>query len=75
MKRQKNLKGTLPKTSPLKTYKKQVKRMKNRLKDLAVGPEFNSELTTKYETRLQNAELFLKEYEQKQAEKVVVKKK
>lgn len=73
----KKTKGTNLKTSPLKTYKKQVKRMKNRLNDpvfklATTGTDVPLELVSlksKYQARLDGAELHLKNYDKVQEEK------
>lgn len=63
--RKKKTLGTNLKTSPLKTYKKQIKRMKNRLKDgIAEGI-----VTSIWKKRLEGAELHLKNYDREQEQK------
>jgi hypothetical protein len=58
--RKKKTSGTNLKTSPLKTYKKQVKRMKNRLKGLtSIGNDV-------YKARLERAEEHLRNYDKEQ---------
>lgn len=63
--RKKNQKGTNLKVSPLKRYKKQIKRMKNRLKE----PEGEMLLHTIYKARLERAETVLKNWDKEQEQK------
>jgi hypothetical protein len=68
--KKKKTSGTNLKTSPLKTYKKQVKRMKNRLKGIPFEElGSNLALVTKYKTRLDGAELHLRNYDKEQEQK------
>jgi len=72
--RKKKTSGTNLKTSPLKTYKKQVKRMKNRLEELkgeayAGVPDVVSLLKAKYQVRLDGAEAYLRNYDKLQEQK------
>jgi hypothetical protein len=62
--------GTNLKVSPLKRYKKQVKRMKNRLKDIPFEElGSNVALVTKYKTRLDGAETHLRNWDKEQEQK------
>jgi hypothetical protein len=66
--------GTNLKTSPLKTYKKQVKRMKNNISKINNNVDTTqdvvfAELKAKYQTRLDGAELFLKNWDSLQQQK------
>jgi hypothetical protein len=64
--------GTNLKVSPLKTYKKQTKRMKNRLKDPCSCPDAICGCSGKrdiYKARLERAELHLKNYDKEQEQK------
>lgn len=67
--RKKKTSGTNLKVSPLKTYKKQVKRMNNRLKGVGNPAVINEQQLQKYKTRLEGAELHLKNYDKEQEEK------
>jgi hypothetical protein len=66
--RKKNQKGTNLKVSPLKTYKKQVKRMKNRLKGME-NVSIDDPHSRVYQTRLDGAEAYLKNYDALQEQK------
>ena len=75
-KRNKNKKtsGTNLKVSPLKRYKKQVKRMKNRIAEYKRFPEFDNkpefqEQVKKYQTRLEGAEEHLRNWDKEQEQK------
>lgn len=68
--------GTNLKVSPLKRFKKQVKRMKNNIRKLNDNIDFSQitegpmvDLKKKYETRLEGAELHLKNYDKEQEQK------
>ena len=65
----KRLYGTNLKVSPLKKFKKIVKRMKNRLKGLDNNPESIGEKRSVYMTRLERAENELKNWEKNQEQK------
>ena len=70
--RKKKTSGTNLKVSPLKTYKKQVKRMNNRLKDPCNCPDAVCGCSGKrdiYKARLNGAELHLKNYDREQEQK------